>query len=387
MSFSSKTIANVGVTSLSFLILTGCSEVPAQTETQGNIQEQLQSSIAKRPVQIMLLGANSEVNFKQFSGVLESSQSARLAFRVSGTIDSILVKTGDKVAKGQVLARLDPHDYRVTVVELEARLAEAKASHQLASVELARVKQAIADDAISQVNLDRATSGYKRSLAMVEVVTQHLTKAQDALSYTELKAPFEGVIASQSQETFEQTSPGISLFSIHQPAQLKAVIEVPENLMASINGQQSASVSWFGNDKPLTASFSEMNTLADPIKQTYTVQYTIDQINQAVMPGKSVTVSVDMKRTTEQYCIPYSALVNAQDDEFATANNAQVYTLEQQRIVAKKVKVKAMQKSKVCVEGDLDEGDKLVITGVDYLKPDQVIAQTLDTSLVKTMDY
>ncbi|GIU26528.1 efflux RND transporter periplasmic adaptor subunit [Shewanella sp. MBTL60-007] len=382
MTVSSKTFASLGLTSLSIFILAGCSDAPAQTQVQIQTQEQIPSSVVQRPVQIMRLGDKAESNSKQFSGVLEASQAARLAFRVPGTIEKILVKTGDKVVKGQVLARLDPHDYQVTVVELEARLAEAKASHQLASAELARVKQAIADDAISQVNLDRAKSGYKRSLAMVDVVTQNLIKAQDALAYTELKAPFDGVIASQSQETFEQTSPGISLFSIHQPSQLKAVIDVPENMMASINDLQPVSVSWFGNDKPLTATFSEMNTLADPIKQTYTVQYTIDQANHTLMPGKSVTVSVDMKMTSNQYCIPYSALVNGGDDEprsdeIAQGNLGQVYTLEQQKVVVKHIRFKAMQKSCVIAEGELKQGDELIVSGVDFLKPEQVIAQTL----------
>ena len=210
-----------------FLLATGCSESPLVQESESHAV----NTEYQRPVQVLLLDDSQQNNVRHFSGVLEATKTAHLAFKVPGTIEAILVSTGDSVVKGQVLAQLDPHDYQVTVVELKARLAEANAGHDLAKVELERVKTAIADDAISQVNLDRAQSGYKRSLAMVNVMTQNLQKAQDALSYTQLTAPFSGVIGAKNQQTFEQTAPGTALFSLHQLGNMKAVIDVPENLM------------------------------------------------------------------------------------------------------------------------------------------------------------
>ncbi|EDQ00982.1 efflux RND transporter periplasmic adaptor subunit [Shewanella benthica] len=124
---------------------------------------------------------------------------------------------------------------------------------------------------------------------MVDVVTQNLQKSQDALDYTELKAPFSGVIGSKSQPEFEQTSPGTSLFSLHQPNQLKAVIDVPENLMSQLVLDQLVLVNWHGAKTSLNARLSSVATLADPIKQTYTVEFIIDQVTNA-LPGKAVNV-------------------------------------------------------------------------------------------------
>ncbi|MCC4820996.1 biotin/lipoyl-binding protein, partial [Vibrio lentus] len=90
-------------------------------------------------------------------------------FRVPGTIQKMMVSVGDSVKKGQPLAQLDPHDYQVALEELQARALEAKSAHKLAKSELVRVKQAIADNAIADVNLDRAISGYERSEAAVKV--------------------------------------------------------------------------------------------------------------------------------------------------------------------------------------------------------------------------
>ncbi|ABV37818.1 putative efflux protein [Shewanella sediminis HAW-EB3] len=357
----SRTLAGFGLAPLTLLILTGCGQAPAQPNSV--------ITKAERPIQVMTLSDLQQANIKLFSGVLEATQTAKLSFKVPGTIEAMLVKSGDKVTQGQVLARLDPHDYQVLVLELEARLAEASASHELAAAELKRVKQAIADNAISAVNLDRSESGYKRSLAMVKVMRQNLQKAQDALSYTELKAPFSGVIGSQSQEAFEQTSPGISLFSLHQPNKLKAVVDIPENLISKLFFNQEATVSWYGGLKPVSAVLTEMNTLADPIKQTYSVQFLLAQSSQQMTPGKAINVSVNLGGGQGSYCLPYAALAG----EGAAQS---VYLVKDQMIIEKPVQVDAMEKNSVCVSGDLTTGDTVVTAGVHFLKPQQHIVAT-----------
>ena len=365
MTVSYSKLATFAITPLAVVIFTACSQAPAQIATEK----------AERPVQVMMLESTQQTNIKQFSGVLEATQTANLAFRVPGTIQVILVNTGDSVEKGQVLARLDPHDYQVNVVELQARLAEANAAHRLAKVELERVQQAIADDAISKVNLDRAQSGYRRSLAMVDVVTQNLQKSQDALDYTELKAPFSGVIGSKSQQEFEQTSPGTSLFSLHQPNELKAVIDVPENLMSQLALDQLALVNWHGTKTSLNARLSSMATLADPIKQTYTVEFIIDRVTNA-LPGKAVNVAVSFNSNSASYCVPYAALIGEDADK-------SVYVIKEGIVLEKAVTLESLRSNSVCLSGELHTGDAIVTAGVHYLKPEQMVANTL----VKAFSY
>ncbi len=350
------------VTPLALVIITACSQAPAKL--------QVEQAKIERPVQVMTLTGQQQSNAKVFSGVLEATQTASLSFKVPGTIEAILVKTGDLVEQGQVIARLDPHDYQVTVTELEARLAEAQAAHELAKVELKRVSQAIADDAISEVNLDRAQSGYKRSLAMVQVVTQNLQKANDALAYTALKAPFSGVIGMKSQQTFEQTSPGTGLFSLHQPNELKAVIDVPENLISQLSPAQHATITWHGHQHPVDAHLTEMNTLVDPIKQTYEVQFVLEENQQGALPGKSVQVTLDFDAIADTFCVPFAALKGA-------GNKQSVYLIREQKVEERLVEIEQMRINSVCVSGHLKAGEQLVTAGVSYLKPMQIVQNTI----------
>lgn len=345
----------ISVLALSSLALVGCN--------------QTQSLVIKktpRPIEVVELSAQQTHSIKQFSGTLQASDMAELSFRVPGTIHDVLVQEGQSISKGDVIARLDPHDYKISVLEIEARLSEAKAAHQLAKSEYLRVKQATEDDAIAKVNLDRALSGYKRSAAMVKVVQQNLIRANDALGYTELKAPFDGVISNQKFEQFEQAIPGISIFTLHQPNQLEAVIDVPENLAHLFQENQRANISWYQEKQIYSASLKEVGTQPHPIKQTYRVTFQLDGFDVSekpayLLPGKAVKVSVPFAYANNAYCLPYSALIGQKGEQ-------KVLLANDHEIESRHVELASLDANQACINTGLMVGDKVVVTGADYLK-------------------
>lgn len=101
-----------------------------------------------RPVKTMLIGGEVAGDFRQFPGVVDAIQRAELSFRVQGKIVEILVKEGDMVDKGQLLARLDQTDYQIV-------LNDRKASYKTAEANFERAKTLLAKDAISKVDHDK----------------------------------------------------------------------------------------------------------------------------------------------------------------------------------------------------------------------------------------
>lgn len=323
----------------------------------------------KQPVQVVQLQQHQKQQYQQFTGKVHSAKSSAIAFRVPGLIHEILVQPGETVVKGQVLARLDPHDYLVTVRELKARLSEAKSAHQLAKVELKRVKQAVNDDAMSTVSLDRAKSGFERSKAQLEVTKQNLLRAEDLLRYSELKAPFDGVIATNNFETFEQVVPGVSVMTIHTLDDLEVEVDVPENLIVKIEKGQTAQVSWYGINEPLLASVVEIETLPDLIKQTYKVTYKLSNIielEHVILPGKSITLIASFQSKDDTYCIPYSSVLGNEHEHF-------VFKVEENKrdnlnqVKSVNVDIEGFQAEKICVSGALNSTDHIVVAGGSYL--------------------
>ncbi len=351
--FKRSPILKQTVIALSLVSLFGCNDSEATIA-----QKQT------RPIQVIRLEPLSHQVEKSFTGKLQSSETAGVAFRVPGTIQNIMVSVGDSVKKGQPLAQLDPHDYQVALEELQARSLEAKSAHKLAKTELARVKQAIADNAIADVNLDRAISGYERSEAAVKVVEQNIRRAKDSIRYTQLRAPFDGVVAASNFDQFEQVLPGISVFTIHNPEQLEVKIQVPENLIHEFKPKQASVISWYGSDEKLIGYAAEIATSPHPIKQTYAVTYHVEPADKTVLPGKAVTLTTQLGEPTNNFCLPYSALVNQSGIE-------QVFTLQNEQAHGVTVDVVSMSKNTVCVESELNDGDFVVVSGAQYVMEGQ----------------
>ncbi|MFC1235687.1 efflux RND transporter periplasmic adaptor subunit [Vibrio sp. F74] len=332
------------------VFLTGCN----QTQVADN------DELEQRTLQVVQLQNPNASTTKTFNGTVHSHEQAGLAFRVPGTIEQMLFNKGDSVTQGQVIARLDPHDYQVTLEELQARKLEAQSAHKLAKSELKRVKQATNDDAIARVNLDRAISGYERSLSALKVVDKNIQRAKDMLKYTELSAPFDGVIARVDFEQYEQVMPGVSIVTLQNNNVLEIEVDVPENLIGLFNIGQQGSVSWYESSAPLNARVAEIAPVPHLIKQTYSVIYAIDHPSASVFPGKSVTVTTQVGDSNSAYCVPYSAVVGQKDSLF-------VNLIREEQVIKTHVELTSLDAYQACVSGAMGSGDYVVVSGSNYL--------------------
>lgn len=338
-------------------LLLGCNQASQEPE----------NDIHLRPVQVMKIADATNASTTRFSGVVRSIDTAKLSFRVPGTLENIFVNVGQHVKKGYVIASIDPHDYKVQQAELTARLTEAKSTHKLATIELRRVKQAIANNATAQVNLDRAISGFERSKAAVEVVQQNLNKANDAIRYANLTAPFDGVIGQQSVQSFEQVVPGIPVFTLHKPESLEVVIDVPENLAHRFNSALTASLSWYGSNETIPVSITDIGSVPNMIKQTYPVTFKLKGYDASLLPGKSVNVNVAIAQLDKSFCLPYSAIIS-------NKNTQKVFVINNKKVEEKTIKVTQLSSDTACVSGSLKAGDNVVVLGASYLQSGDTIS-------------
>lgn len=328
---------------------------------------------AGRPVSVIQLSDQNSAQTEQFNGVIEAQQTAELAFRVPGTIEKIFFNEGDRVKKDQVIARLDPHDFQVSVDELNARLNEAKASAKLTQVELRRTRQAVKDHAIAAINLDRAISAQARATAGVNVTAQSLQKAQDALRYSQLKAPFDGVIGQRLIDAHEQTRPGVAIITVHQPNRLKAIVDVPESKINLISKGMPGLVSWYGNTDGVAAVSTEIASVPDRLKRTYEVTFILKPTEKIrAFPGKTVNVQIDLSATVAKaFCLRPTALKS-------TAGQMQVVKVVDASAHHVPVQVISQRHNQVCISGELNSGDHVVLAGSQFLKEGDAIVNLLE---------
>ncbi len=317
-----------------------------------------------RPVKTFQVAGSDFAGKRSFPGRIESTYRADLAFRVQGTVQEILVKEGDLVESGQLLARLDPTDYEIVVRDRVASFENSQRNFQRAS-------ELVEDGFISRLEYDRLEANFKSSEAA-------LAAAQQDLAYTELRAPFGGRIAKRHVEAFEEIGIKQPVFTLQDVENLQVKIDVPESLVRRIRARHDTepgtaappSVATFeGNpDRPFPLTFREIATRADSRTQTFEVTFNMPAPKDfIVLPGMTATVVVDLtgrlNGSVRTLWVPLNAVVAD------SSLGAHVWVLDPESMTVSSlpVEIGRMQGSQVEVVSGLEGSEEIVSVGASYL--------------------
>jgi len=322
-----------------------------------------------RPVKTIVIGGDVNGDSRTFPAIVDAIQKADISFRVTGKVSEILVKEGDRVKKGQLLARLDPTDFEIALKDKQASFDTAKANYD-------RAKDLVKKGAISQVDHDNIRAKYFTAKA-------GLDSARQNLAYTKLAANFDGYIAERYVEKFEEVVLSKKIFSLEDVSFLKIKIDVPENLMILIDKNQKNKRNVFATfdniaDKEFPLSFIERTTKADTATKTFSVSLKMDNpADYNILPGMSATVKVELlaseTQTATSVTLPASAVVADND------KNATVWVVDEKTMTVKPTRVSAgiMLGNTIQVEG-LKSGQRIVTAGAAFLR------DNMKVSLLKT---
>lgn len=329
-----------------------------------------------RPVKTFIVGGAEFDGKRSFPGRVDATYSADLAFRVPGTVQEIVVREGDLVEPGQLLASLDPTDYRITVQDRVATFENSRRNFERAS-------ELVADGFISRIEFDRLEANFKSSEAA-------LAAAQQDLAYTELKAPFGGRAAKRHVERFEEVAAKQTVFTLQDTDTLEIKIDVPETLVRRLRAHRDqrpgdaappAVAAFEGHaNRNFPLTFREVSTRADPKTQTFEVTFNMDAPEDLiVLPGMTATVTIDLAgrvdRGDEAIWVPLNAVVADSD------LGARVYVLDAQSMTVGSVPVEIgrMQGGQVEVLSGLSGGEEIVSVGAPYLSEGMAVTRMTTT--------
>ena len=219
---------------------------------------------------------------------------ATLASRIQGTIDKLLVREGTQVSKGQLVIQLDSRD-------LQADLARANAEVDNAKPHLDRMNQLYAQDAVSKQEMENATRAYR--------VAEANRKAVEAqLSYTTVRAPFDGVITEKKVEAGELASPGQPLLKMEDPWRLRLEATVAEGDLKSVSrGDKIPVVIDALGGQAVTGIVSQILPAGDPQTHTFMVKVDLPR-TVGLKAGMFGRFQLD-KGLTQTILVPSTAVV------------------------------------------------------------------------------
>jgi len=249
---------------------------------------------------------NSSFN-QSYPGTVIASRRAKLAFRVGGPLVKVLVTPGDKVKKGQLVMQIDSRDFEDNIRVLEAQLAGAESQRDRAQRDLNRAQTLFDQHVSATADFDRARSAFEGAFSGVAIIEAQLQIARHRLKDTSLRAPYAGVITTQSVENYEMVKAGQEVLGIEDISTLEVEIKIPENEIVrhQLKAGQEVMVNLAAvADYSFMAKLVEWNSSADPITRTYALRFVFQApTGYNVLPGMTAEVNIidDATRPSSYY--------------------------------------------------------------------------------------
>lgn len=333
---------------------------------------------ATRPVKLFMVEGGSMDAIRTFPGRVNASQRAELAFRVSGKLQELLVKEGDPVEKGQVLARLDPADYALV-------LEDRRANHDRNVKNFSRAKELVADGNISRLDFDRMEADFRSSAAA-------LAQAERDMEYTVLVSPFTGRLAQREVENFEEVMAKQTIMWLQNIDQLDVVINMPENVVRSVRrgvpdedrdatGSALHALARFEgrSDESFALTPKEIATKADEQTQTFRTTFTMAAPTTFnALPGMTATVTLDLSKLVTSERVKWVPARAVQAD---SGLRPRVWILDPttMTVSSAEVVIGRMSGSMIEISEGLSGGEEIVAVGAPYLAEGMGVTRMLVT--------
>ncbi len=164
----------------------------------------------------------------RYRGTVQGLRRVPLSTKMMGTITTLEVEEGDRVRKGQTLARIRSQNVEAQREQVRARLREARAARDNAETNFERMKALREKESATEKEFDDAQTAYERAQAQVEALEGKLAETEDMLTYATIEAPMDGYVVKKRAEAGGLATPGNPLLIVETLDALKAVVQVPE---------------------------------------------------------------------------------------------------------------------------------------------------------------
>jgi RND family efflux transporter MFP subunit len=296
--------SNMKITFLSLftaILLNSCSD--AKKEIQDNSQA-VTVTIASPSLQ-------GNGNYFSASGKIETKQFATISTRMMGFVSKIPIKVGDKVKKGQLLISINNTDIEAKKAQSNAQLTQAEAGFANAEKDFERFKILYEQNSTSQKEFDDITSRYTIAKAQVEAAKQMKNEINAMLSYSNITAPFNGIITSKNINEGDMANPGMPLLSLEAPGAYVATSMVPETQIMHVQKGENVEVIIKSTNESVQGVVSEVSISSQNTGGQYLVKIDLKENKDVQLySGMFVSTNFPIKNgENTTILVPKNALI------------------------------------------------------------------------------
>lgn len=262
-----------------------------------------------RPARVAEIAYRRQAQTLTLAGTVVPRIESTLGFRVAGKITRRAIDVGAAVKPGDVIAELDPTDYRLAVDNARAALASAEADYTRAKADHERYLKLKGSTAFVPQTLDQRQSLASTALARVDQARSQLATAENNLDYTVLRADAAGVVTAVQAEVGQVMAQGQGVVRVARLDELEILVGVPEHRLKTVREANIASFElWSDPGRRHSARLRELSPSADPVTRTYPARFSVLQPPEFIGLGMTATLVFEKRDAAPVAEVPLSAI-------------------------------------------------------------------------------
>ena len=333
------------------------------------------------PVRVVSVAQQDVPRYASAIGSVLSLHSVEVRPQVEGILTQVLVKEGQWVKEGDLLATLDDRSISASLDQARAQLGQSQAQIQVAGVDLKRYKLLSTDDGVSKQTLDQQQALVNQLQATVKGNQAAIANAQVQLSYTQIRSPVTGRVGIRNVDpgNLVRTSDAQGLFSVTQIDPIAVEFSLPQQMLPTLQTLLKAPTpahveAYMDADGERSLLGEGRLALIDnqisANTGTVRVKAEFDNKDGRLWPGQLVTVRLRTALDENALVVPPPVVQRSIDGHF-------VYRVEGDKVTSVPVKV-LYQDSTLNIVAGVKAGDRLVLDGQSRLKPGARVEITPD---------
>lgn len=338
------------------LMLAGC-DTKAETKAE-----------SARPVLVTAVRYEQQTPDRTLVGTIKPRIETDLGFRVAGKVAKRLVEVGDPVQSGQALALLDESDLKLQAEQAQAELSAATGVRAQAEANLRRAIELRAKGWTTAPQMDQAKASADEAQGRYNRAERAVELTKNSLSYATLTADAPGIVTASLIEPGQVVAAGQGAIRVARSAEKEVVVAIPEALVARARDDGARVALWSDPRKHYTAALRELAPMADPATRTYQAKFSIPGAGEDVKLGMTATLTLTDGSNQRVARLPLSALFNQ-----GTGASLFVVNPQSGEVTLKPVTVKSYDKANVVITGGVEEGENVVVLGVQKLDTEQKV--------------
>lgn len=312
---------------------------------------------------------------KQYIGITQSIASIQIRARVEGFLTEMNFIEGRPVKKNDLLFVIDPKPYQAALDSAKGQLARAEADLEYQQVQYQRFKELVAQGNVSKSQYDTVLAAYHQAIAQVDIGKAQVETAKINLGYCYMYSPVDGIVGKRyvdvgnlvgaSEETllayvvkldplFIEFSPSVEDFGeflkFHKNMPLPAEAVFPN-----------------GEGLTLKGSVNLVNNQADTSTSTVYMRATLENPEGLVLPGIYMNLNVTLTPDAEVLLVPATAVIETQGQRAVYLVN------KNNQVESRSIFINGHYQNSYIVKSGLTEGDLVILSGLQKLKPGQQV--------------